>query len=332
MSPVYWPLLQAYRIFLLTVAFLLALLFISIFIVPDAHPAQVTLAWDPNTEAELAGYKIYYGNYSDNYPWIIDVGTQTTCTISNLQSGRTYYIAATAYDTFGNQSDYSNEVVYRVATCRYTVSPFRQSFTASGGPGAGNLTAAAECNWTAISNAPWITITSNSSGSGNATINYSVQANTEITSRISTLTIAGKGFTVSQAGVPKYNLTTRKVGAFYGTVTNNPPGKTFKVGTVVTLTATPNASATFSGWSEACTGSSPNCSVTMNQNTTVTATFAIKKYTITATAGAGGTITPKGSIIANYGTTKRFTIRPNTNYEISDVKKDSFDREADYKM
>jgi len=326
MTPVYWPLLQTYRFFLLTVAFLFALLFISIFIVPDAHPAQVSLAWDPNTEADLAGYKIYYGNYSENYQWTVDVGNQTTCTISNLLSGKKYYIAATAYDSFGNESDYSNEVLYSATTCTYTLAPARQSFTALGGPGAANLTAAAGCNWTAVSNAPWITITSNSSGSGNAATNYSVQPNTEITSRTGTLTIGGKNLTVTQAGAPKYTLTIRKVGAFYGTVTNNPPGTTFKVGTVVNLTATPNTNATFSGWSGAYTGTSPNCSVTMNKNNTVTATFAVKKYTITATAGAGGTITPKGSVIANYGTTKRFTIRPNTNYEISDVKVDGASR------
>ena len=111
-------------------------------------------------------------------------------------------------------------------------------------------------------------------------------------------------------------------------MTNDPPGKTFKVGTVVTLTATPNANATFSGWSGAYTGTSPNCSVTMNKNNTVTATFVVKKYTIAATAGAGGTITPKGSVIANYGTTKKFTIRPNTNYEISDVKVDGVSQGA----
>jgi len=98
MTPVYWPLLNIYRFFLLILALIAALLFTSIFIVPNSHSAQVTLAWDPNTEADLSGYKIYYGNYSGNYQWNIDVGTQTTCTISNLQTGRTYYFTATAYD------------------------------------------------------------------------------------------------------------------------------------------------------------------------------------------------------------------------------------------
>ena len=39
----------------------------------------------------------------------VDVGNHTTCTISGLEEGNTYYFAATAYDLFGNESDYSNE-------------------------------------------------------------------------------------------------------------------------------------------------------------------------------------------------------------------------------
>ena len=53
MSLVYWPLTQDYRIFLLAMAFFFALVFISIFFVPEAHPAQVTLAWAPNTDSNV---------------------------------------------------------------------------------------------------------------------------------------------------------------------------------------------------------------------------------------------------------------------------------------
>ena len=51
-----------------------------------------------------------------------------------------------------------------------------------------------------MSNASFITITSGSSGSGNGTVNYSVAANTGTTSRTGTMTIAGRTFTVTQAG------------------------------------------------------------------------------------------------------------------------------------
>ena len=70
------------------------------------------LAWDPNAEVGLAGYKVHYGISSENYNTTIDVGNQTTYNISELVSSGTYYFAVTAYDISGNESVYSNEVVY----------------------------------------------------------------------------------------------------------------------------------------------------------------------------------------------------------------------------
>jgi type IV pilus assembly protein PilY1 len=75
---------------------------------------KVTLAWDPNTEPDLAGYIIYYGHESRNYLYFINVGNQLSCTIADLQPGETYYFSATAYNTSGAESDYSIEVIYSV--------------------------------------------------------------------------------------------------------------------------------------------------------------------------------------------------------------------------
>jgi hypothetical protein len=75
-----------------------------------ALAAQIRLAWDPNTESDLAGYKIYYGTSSRTYTNSIDVENVTTYTLSGLIPGQTYYIAVTAYDTSYNESGYSNEV------------------------------------------------------------------------------------------------------------------------------------------------------------------------------------------------------------------------------
>jgi fibronectin type 3 domain-containing protein len=76
--------------------------------------AQITLAWDPNTDPDLAGYRIHYGLLSDQYSNSVDVGNQTSYTLSNLTDGKTYYFAATAYDQAGYESDFSNEVVFNV--------------------------------------------------------------------------------------------------------------------------------------------------------------------------------------------------------------------------
>ena len=90
------------------------LLFILIIIPFMVEAAIVKLAWDPNTEKDLAGYKVYYGYSSRNYHTSIDVGNTTSVQIVGLKDGQTYYFAVTAYNTSGLESDYSNEVSYKV--------------------------------------------------------------------------------------------------------------------------------------------------------------------------------------------------------------------------
>ena len=75
-----------------------------------SHAAEVTLAWDANSEPNIAGYKIYYGLQSGTYSDTVNVGNFTSCVISDLVEGQTYYFAATAYNTVGYESDYSKEV------------------------------------------------------------------------------------------------------------------------------------------------------------------------------------------------------------------------------
>src|SRR4030042_4102323 len=82
--------------------------------------AQIRLAWDPNTEPDVAGYQIYYGTASRNYRYSIDVGNVTTYTLPGLTQGVTYYIALTAYESANNESAYSNEVS---GTVTETISP-----------------------------------------------------------------------------------------------------------------------------------------------------------------------------------------------------------------
>jgi hypothetical protein len=52
---------------------------------------------------------------------------------------------------------------------------------------------------------------------------------------------------------------------------------------------------------------------------TITANFTINTFNITASAGAGGSISPNGSVTVNYGGNKTFTITPNNGYYIVDV-------------
>lgn len=72
--------------------------------------SSVTLAWDPPSRADIAGYRVYYGTASGSYPQIINVGNTTTATVSNLAPGQTYYFVVTDYDSLGLESVPSNQV------------------------------------------------------------------------------------------------------------------------------------------------------------------------------------------------------------------------------
>ncbi len=87
----------------------------------NSYAAQVDLEWDPNSESYLAGYKVYYGNSSGSYDGNIDVGNQTSYTVTDLVEGETKYFALTAYDMSDSESNYSNEVVYYVPILDLTV-------------------------------------------------------------------------------------------------------------------------------------------------------------------------------------------------------------------
>ena len=78
---------------------------------------ELMLTWDPPTSNEdgspltdLAGYKLYYGTSSGVYGTNLDIGNGITYKMSNLEDGIIYYFAVTAYDTGGNESNFSNEV------------------------------------------------------------------------------------------------------------------------------------------------------------------------------------------------------------------------------
>ena len=85
--------------------------------------------------------------------------------------------------------------------CTFSVSPAsNSSVSSSGGAFMVNVTASSTgCSWTARSNAPWITITSGSSGTMSGTVRYTVAPTTTGAGRQGSLTIAGRTVNVVQA-------------------------------------------------------------------------------------------------------------------------------------
>jgi len=84
------------------------------------------------------------------------------------------------------------------APCTYTLSapPLRSS--ASGFAGEIFVSAAAGCSWTAVSQAPWIVITSAPAGTGSGAVTFVAAPNTSGT-RHGTLVVAGQTVTVTEA-------------------------------------------------------------------------------------------------------------------------------------
>ena len=83
-----------------------------------AYAADVTLNWDPNTEADLAGYRLYQKADSATPPFVkvqeISKGT-TTASVTGLDPTHSYSFAVTAYNTAGLESAYSNVVTVPAA-------------------------------------------------------------------------------------------------------------------------------------------------------------------------------------------------------------------------
>ncbi|MCC6643799.1 Ig-like domain-containing protein [Candidatus Peregrinibacteria bacterium] len=83
-----------------------------------AGDGMVTLSWDAGTDnVGVKGYKLFYGPNSvstDGASYTmgpVDVQNVLTYQVKNLENGKAYYFAVTAYDAAGNESEfYSTEV------------------------------------------------------------------------------------------------------------------------------------------------------------------------------------------------------------------------------
>ena len=80
------------------------------------YSGHISLQWNANRETDLAGYKVYYGTSPKNYTRSVVVGLSqprreiVTYKLTGLTKGQQYYIAVTAYNTYGYESTLSNEV------------------------------------------------------------------------------------------------------------------------------------------------------------------------------------------------------------------------------
>jgi hypothetical protein len=78
--------------------------------------ATVTIAWDANTETDLARYIVGYRTTPTGSETTVNVGLVTTWTLTTAVAGQTYYFRVYAENTAGLRSAPSNEVSTTVPT------------------------------------------------------------------------------------------------------------------------------------------------------------------------------------------------------------------------
>lgn len=73
--------------------------------------ADPKITWDPNTEPDLGGYRIYWGPTSRTYTNFIQVAAQPGVRLTNtVPIPGIKFVAVTAFSTNGLESDFSNEI------------------------------------------------------------------------------------------------------------------------------------------------------------------------------------------------------------------------------
>ena len=133
----------------------------------------------------------------------------------------------------------------------------------------------------------------------------------------------------AQWTVNQYTITYNLVG---GTVEGNP--NTYTIGTVAFTLKNPIKSGyTFTGWSGTGLDGENNMTVTIPTGSTGNRIYtahwryngsghSYSYYTIKATAGAGGSISPSGNVSVREGRDQTFTITPDKGYAVANVKID----------
>jgi hypothetical protein len=75
----------------------------------------IPLAWNAVPESGIQGYKVYVGTASRQYTQIYDAGTTPALSVAAMELGKTYYFAVKTIGGTGLESDFSTELVVKIA-------------------------------------------------------------------------------------------------------------------------------------------------------------------------------------------------------------------------
>src|SRR6185436_5394414 len=118
-----------------------------------------------------------------------------------------------------------------------------------------------------------------------------------VVGKVCTVTVNAARTATATFRLRSFALTVVPAGTGSGAVSSSPAGitcgkdctETYTAGTDVVLTAKPSAGSSFTSWTNCPAPSGSTCTVDMTAATTVTATFTLRRYTLTAALGGTGT-------------------------------------------
>ncbi len=146
--------------------------------------------WNPATTSTSNPWLYFFSNTS----YVNGNGRATFYANTNSGSARTTSV------TFG---DKTAVITQAAASCTYSLSSTSRAFSQAGGTGEVNLVTDANCPWSIQSGVSWLSVTSSQSGTGPATVRYSVEGNTTSTlSRSASINIAGISYSVQENTIP----------------------------------------------------------------------------------------------------------------------------------
>jgi hypothetical protein len=295
--------------------------------------SKITLTWKDNSNNE-SGFSIERApNSSGTYTVIGTVGANVaTYASTSLTQNSTYYYRVRAYSsgTSTTYSSYSN-----TASARTTTLTAPSSLVASS-PTTTRLT----LTWVySSSSATRVDIESSATAS---TGPYSSVGS--VKSSVTTTTLKGLS-----SGTLYYFRVRALDGTNYSLYSNVANTKTLSTGYTITATAGTNGSISPSGAVSVSSGGTQTFTITpssgyqtsslmvdgsstsivssytftnVSSNHTISAAFSAITYTITASAGSNGTISPSGAVSVNSGSTKTFTMTSSTGYSLTSLAVD----------
>ena len=239
-----------------------------LFIAAPVFAAQIRVAWDPNSEPDLAGYRVYCATASGSYGTPSNAGTATTYTVTGLTAGQTYYLAVKAYDSSNNESGFSNEVSGMATdpgSVTVATNPSGLQIVVDGT----TYTSPQTFTWAVGSSH---TLAVSSPLSGPAGTRYAFSSWSDGGAQTHSIIAPSSSATYTANFTTQYSLTTAPNPTNGGTV--SPAGTNwYNSGQSVSLSATGSSGYAFTGWSGSLSGSPNPSPVTMDAAKTIAANF-----------------------------------------------------------